>query len=92
MELTGSLDYERGGEISLKLAQLYGYMTRMLIEANCQQNDAPLSEVLGLLSTLSEAWDGLKGEQPEPAVSAGPWAHTMSQEPGSTYASQAWSL
>jgi flagellar protein FliS len=92
MELTGSLDHERGGEISQKLAQLYGYMTRRLVEANCQQNDAPLSDVLGLLSTLSEAWNGLKAEQPEPAMSAGPWARTLSQEPASTCGSQAWSL
>src|SRR5206468_2046051 len=42
-------------------AQLYDYMQRRLLEANMKQADAPLSEVLGLLSTLSEAWIEVSG-------------------------------
>ena len=92
IELAGSLDHAQGGEISRKLAQLYDYMTRKLIEANCQQSDAPLAEVLGLLSTLSEAWNGVKTEQPQrAAVSAGPWAQPPAPEPVGC-GSQAWSF
>ena len=56
LELTTSLDYERGGEMSVRLAQLYGYMHRRLVDANFQQSDAPLAEVAGLLATLTEGW------------------------------------
>jgi flagellar protein FliS len=60
VELTVSLDHGRGGEISQRLAQLYDYMQRRLLDANMQQSEAPLAEVLSLLSTLSEAWAGVR--------------------------------
>lgn len=92
MELAAALDHERGGEISQRLAQLYDYMQRKLIEANFEQADAPLAEVLGLLSTLSEAWEGVKpaAEPPEPAEN--PWEHPLTQDPTQAYASPGWSF
>jgi flagellar protein FliS len=68
IELTTSLDYERGGEISQRLAPLYDYMQRRLLQANMQQSDAPLADVLGLITTLSEAWSGVRQPQEKPAV------------------------
>jgi flagellar secretion chaperone FliS len=66
LELTASLDFERGGDIAQRLASLYCYMLRRLTEANFQQADAPLGEVLGLLATLSEGWEGIRDPQNEP--------------------------
>jgi flagellar protein FliS len=64
-ELISSLDRERGGEIAQRLGQLYGYMYNRLVEANLQQADAPLAEVLDLLTTLAEAWEtAAPGAQP----------------------------
>src|ERR1035441_10518135 len=57
-ELVAALDHERGGEISGRLGQLYDYMQRRLLEANFEQIAQPLAEVLGLLATLAEAWQG----------------------------------
>src|SRR5262245_10054808 len=59
-ELAASLDHSRGGEISTGLLRLYGYMQRRLTEASFRQSDEPMAEVLGLLRTLLEAWDGVK--------------------------------
>ena len=67
-ELAVSLDYERGGEIARRLGQLYEYMGRQLIEANVSQMDAPLEEVLDLLGTLSEGWDGIQAKATVPSV------------------------
>lgn len=67
LELTGSLDFERGGEIAHRLAQLYDYMLRRLTEANFKQDDTPLAEVVSLLTTLSEAWNTV-GATPQPAA------------------------
>jgi len=97
IELTGSLDHARGGEISRRLALLYDYMVRKLIEANFRQSDALLAEVLSLLTTLSEAWDGLKQQEAAPAPdtatpTASPWPQPPSQEALASHASQAWSL
>jgi flagellar protein FliS len=68
IELAASLDHERGGEISQRLALLYDYMQRRLLEANMQQSDAPLADVLGLLSTLSDAWAGVGKPEVMPVV------------------------
>ena len=77
IELATSLDHERGGEISRRLALLYDYMQRRLLEANMQQSDAPLAEVLGLLSTLSEAWADVARPAEKP-VPESPWSQPAS--------------
>jgi flagellar secretion chaperone FliS len=71
-ELAGSLDLTQGGEFGDRLLRLYDYLQRRLIEANLQQTDGPLAEVLGLLSTLAEGWQGAQGqaEPARPAASA----------------------
>lgn len=63
-ELRSSLNQQQGGEIGRSLAGLYTYMQGRLMEANTQQSDAPLAEVESLLSTLGDAWQGVK---PPPA-------------------------
>ena len=68
IELATSLDHDRGGEISQRLALLYDYMERRLLQANMQQSDAPLADVLGLLTTLSEAWAGVRQPEAKPAA------------------------
>jgi flagellar secretion chaperone FliS len=68
-ELLLSLDYEKGGEISLSLKRLYGYMQTKLIEAHARQTAEPLREVETLLGTLAEGWSvasqGLPSEEYE---------------------------
>src|SRR5579862_2096662 len=44
-ELSGTLNYTAGGELSQNLAKLYDYMQRRLLEANFQQVDEPMAEV-----------------------------------------------
>ncbi len=69
-ELNGSLNHEMGGELSRSLASLYDYMQRRLLQANFEQVEAPLNEVMGLLSTLLDAWQHVKVETvPLPADS-----------------------
>jgi flagellar protein FliS len=86
-ELTLSLDHERGGEISQRLALLYDYMQRRLLDANMQQAEAPLAEVLGLLSTLSEAWAGVRSPSTIAAMEApGEWKANPKAEAASPWA------
>src|ERR1700683_1457048 len=49
-ELSGSLDHARGGALSARLAELYDYMQRRLLEANARQKAEPLAEVESLLA------------------------------------------
>lgn len=91
-ELLSVLDRERGGEIARRLAELYDYMQRRLLEANSRQADAPLAEVLGLLSTLLDAWEGIREDAKPVAevVPETPWAQPYPAEP--VYASHSWSF
>jgi flagellar protein FliS len=90
-ELTASLDRDRGGEIAFRLAQLYDYMMRRLTDANLTQSDELLVEVLGLLSTLNEAWQQVEEQG---AVAAPPPARPWEQVPAedAVAAGHAWTL
>ncbi len=54
-ELLGTLDIEQG-EIAERLACIYEYMHRRLVEANVRKSVEPLDEVLSYLRDLRDAW------------------------------------
>jgi flagellin-specific chaperone FliS len=60
------LNHEADGVLSQNLAGLYGYVGRLLIEANAKQIEAPLAEAEALLSTLAEAWRACVPAMSEP--------------------------
>jgi flagellar protein FliS len=93
IQLTSALDHERGGEISRRLGALYGYMLGRLGEANLRQRDEPMAEVLSLLATLAEGWEGVRPAAkaaPEPAADR--WNPAATSEPSPDYADHAWSF
>jgi flagellar protein FliS len=55
-ELYVALDRQRGGELATRLAGLYDYMQRRLLDANFRQADDGLAEVEKLLLPLQAAW------------------------------------
>ncbi|MGM0953478.1 MAG: flagellar export chaperone FliS [Pseudomonadota bacterium] len=60
--LRAFLDFEKGGELAAQLEALYDYMERTLLEASMRNDPAKLDEVLGLLRSLKEGWDGIREE------------------------------
>ena len=58
-ELTRTLDPQYP-QMSKPLGDLYGYMQRLLLEANAKQIDPPLAEAEQLLTTLYEGWKGAR--------------------------------
>jgi flagellar protein FliS len=76
-ELLAALRPEVATELSGRLRNLYFYMQQRLLDANMQQADQPLAEVLGLLTTLDEAWSGVaaqlaRNREAPAGVQAGP--------------------
>jgi flagellar secretion chaperone FliS len=70
-ELSLSLNHEAGGDLSARLAELYDYMQRRLLDANFQQRDEGLAETEQLLMPLIMAWrEILRAEDttPEPVA------------------------
>jgi flagellar protein FliS len=61
-ELLAALRPEMAPELAARMQNLYLYMEQRLLDANMQQADRPLAEVLGLLVTLAEGWDGVVKE------------------------------
>ena len=57
--LQSSLDMEKGGDISADLHRLYDYIIRRLIDANRDNNQAILDEVMKLMNTIKEGWDSI---------------------------------
>lgn len=62
-ELNHCLDVKQGGSLAQNLARLYEYMQYRLTEAVSKRDDAPVAEVVGLLSELHEAWETIVKEQ-----------------------------
>lgn len=56
LELLYTLDKEKGGEIADKLAQLYTFCYRHLVEANLERSCAKVEEVQGIVQNLRDAW------------------------------------
>jgi flagellar protein FliS len=55
-ELTVSLDFEKGGEISKNLFALYTWFNRELLEVNITQNTERLVKVRDMMNDLRSAW------------------------------------
>jgi len=52
-----SLDYEKGGDLARNLSELYGYVTRMLLQINLKNDLSLLREVKGLMTDIRDAWE-----------------------------------
>jgi flagellar protein FliS len=56
MELNNTLDHKVGGEVSIKLEQLYMFITDNLTKANVTGDPKHLNEVLKILNILYDGW------------------------------------
>lgn len=57
--LEGSIDHKNGGEISSNLTALYQYSSEKLLEANVENNQQILQEVLDILLPIKAGWDAI---------------------------------
>jgi flagellar protein FliS len=65
-ELRGTLDMERGGDISHSLDRLYAYVLERLVEASFKRTVEPLDEVIRVLTPLRDGWVQVSNQAPEP--------------------------
>jgi flagellar secretion chaperone FliS len=57
--LSSALDYDQGGELVQELARLYDYCIYKLSDISVSLSLDDLDEVVKLLGTLREGWDGV---------------------------------
>jgi flagellar protein FliS len=60
-ELMASLDFEKGGDISQNLYNLYMFFNRQLVQANINKEIQPVQDVRKFMSELREAWVAIEG-------------------------------
>jgi len=60
--LKSFLDMSNGEDLTQNLAALYEYMEVKLFEANLHNDVDKLDEVLMLVKTIKEGWDGIRQE------------------------------
>jgi len=63
IELSTSLNADKGGDIATSLASLYGYMARRLNEGMCSCIPAAVDEVMALVQTLREGWQSIENQK-----------------------------
>ena len=54
-----TLDHERGGEIALRLADLYGYIIAQLYLLNATKKVDILEGIIDILGTIKEGWESI---------------------------------
>ena len=62
--LQGALDFNQGGDLARNLDDLYGYVTRRILQANVANDVAIIDEVRGLMLEIRDAWSSLPGLMP----------------------------
>lgn len=55
-ELNVTLNIEQGGELAMTLRRLYDYLDRRLMEGNLKKDETAVSEVIGRVKVLRDAW------------------------------------
>jgi len=58
VELSTSLDRDRGGDVAMNLSRLYGFMLRHLTDGLIERSPLHIEEVLGPLRQLREGFEG----------------------------------
>ncbi|CAM3444948.1 flagellar export chaperone FliS [Parendozoicomonas haliclonae] len=66
MALDSSLNVEAGGELAENLRSLYRYSVQQLLAAGPENSLDKVTEVIGLMKSIREAWDGIGKQAPAP--------------------------
>ncbi|MGL4525212.1 MAG: flagellar export chaperone FliS [Spirochaetia bacterium] len=64
-ELMSSLDFEKGGELSSNLFNLYRFFSEQLTQTNLTKEIGELPEVKKLMISLREAWAVVENDRPD---------------------------
>ena len=57
--LQGSLDFNKGGEIAINLAELYRFCIKQLLKANSNADRETVTSVRGLINPIHQAWNDM---------------------------------
>jgi flagellar protein FliS len=58
--LQASLNMEKGGELAERLDSLYEFCSHQLLQANIENSEEKLDDVLKVMNNIKEGWDGIR--------------------------------
>ena len=70
-ELRGTLDHGAGGALAARLDSLYDYIARRLLQAQLNDDERALDEVVGLLTPVRDAWRQIRDSFVASQIGAG---------------------
>ncbi|MBN3563502.1 flagellar export chaperone FliS [Aliamphritea spongicola] len=62
VNLRGSLDLDKGGEVAANLDELYDYMLRTIMQANRNSDSEKVQEVMDLILVVKQGWSEMPVE------------------------------
>lgn len=69
-ELSLALDHSVGASFTHTLASLYAYVLDEILKGHAQQSESAFRKALAILSSLHEAWEGVKKDTEKSAEAA----------------------
>ena len=68
LDLLSSLDHQKGGDLAIKLEQLYAYCLRCVQQGMMESDPDEFMKAIDVMNTLKEAWDDLAHRQQVPSM------------------------
>ena len=68
--LQGTLDFDKGGDLTFNLDRLYTYINSRIFDGSVKLDLRAFDEAIRLLTTLHSAWEELSRKQQEDAIPA----------------------
>ena len=63
MELMATLNFEQGGELAIRLKDLYAFLVFQISEASLRKNPEQIQTILPIIRTMREGWENVPVEE-----------------------------
>lgn len=63
MELMATLNFDQGGEMAIRLKDLYSFLIFQISEASLRKNPEQIQTILPIIRTMREGWENVPDEE-----------------------------
>ena len=78
MELMATLNFEQGGELAIRLKDLYAFLVFQISEASLRKNPEQIQTILPIIRTMREGWEKVPEEEANTtSIPAGNEGHAL---------------
>jgi flagellar protein FliS len=78
MELMATLNFDQGGEMAIRLKDLYSFLIFQISEASLRKNPEQIQTILPIIRTMREGWENVPDEEANTtSIPAGTEGHAL---------------